>query len=393
MNKKKIIILLLNFCLIQISKAYIYDINKFIQEIEYLAIPSQKKIALIFGITGQDGSYLTPFLLDKGYFVVGTIRRSSFNNNERLESFFKKDEYKFNLSFVDGDITDYSFVNNLINSLKPDEIYNLSAQSHVKVSFDKPILTAQVNAIGTLNILEVIKNSGLIKKIKVYQASSSEIFGAPRTYPQDESTSFHPRSPYGNSKLFSYWACINYREAYGLFVSNGICYNHESPLRGDDFVTKIITKGVAKIKLGLQDKITIGNLNSKRDWGYAKDYIEAMWLMLQQDKPDDFILSTGELHSVREFIELAFKEVNIDITWQGQGINEIGLNDKTGKILVTVEPRYFRPIETETLLGNSSKAYKTFGWKPKTNFKELVRIMVQSDLKEIEYKKYCSQEK
>lgn len=342
------------------------------------------KSALIFGITGQDGAYLTKFLLHKGYKVYGVVRRSSNSNNtERLNHILQKEDenIKKNLVLLYGDITDCAAVFKIINTTKPDEIYNLAAQSHVKISFEKPNYTAQVDAIGTLNILEAIKSADLTKKTKLYQASTSELFGIAKEIPQTERTPFYPRSPYGVAKLYAYWICVNYREAYKIFACNGILFNHESPYRGENFVTRIISKDIAKIKLGLQDNLTIGNLNSKRDWGFAGDYVEAMWLILQQEKPDDFVIATGETHSVREFIELAFEQIGINIQWQGEGVNEIGVDKKTGKVLVKIDPKYFRPTEVDLLIGDANKAKNKLGWQPKVTFKELIKIMVEADIK------------
>jgi GDPmannose 4,6-dehydratase len=340
------------------------------------------KSALIFGITGQDGAYLTKFLLHKGYKVYGVVRRSSSPNTQRLDNILKNEnsELKNNLILLYGDVTDSLCVSKIINTVKPDEIYNLAAQSHVKVSFEKPLYTAQVDGIGTLNILEAIRNADLSSKTKFYQASTSELYGLVQQVPQTEKTPFYPRSPYGVAKLYAYWIVVNYRESYNIFACNGILFNHESPYRGDNFVTKAITKSVARIKLGLQDKLSIGNLNSKRDWGFAGDYVEAMWLMLQQDKPDDFVIATGETHSVREFIELAFKEIGIELIWQGSGINEVGIDKKTNKILVQIDPKYFRPAEVELLIGDASKAEQKLGWKRNIVFKDLVKMMVQRDI-------------
>ena len=342
------------------------------------------KKALITGITGQDGSYLAEFLLNKGYEVHGILRRSSSFNTGRIEHLYI-DKYiedmhntkNFYLHY--GDMTDSTNVIALIKKIKPDEIYNLAAQSHVKVSFDIPEYTANVDALGTLRILEAVHLLGL--DTKIYQASTSELYGLVQEVPQSETTPFYPRSPYGVAKLYGFWIIKNYREAYGIFASNGILFNHESPRRGENFVTRKITLAAARIKLGKQKKLYLGNLNAKRDWGHAKDYVECMWLILQNDKPDDFVIATGEMHTVREFCELAFKEVGINIHWEGEGINEKGIDAKTGNVLIEVDPQYFRPAEVNQLLGNPSKAIEKLGCNPtQTPFKILVKEMVQSDL-------------
>lgn len=342
--------------------------------------------AIIFGITGQDGTYLTKFLLEKGYKVYGVVRRSSCQNHDKLDDYLQDEALKRNLILLYGDITDSSSVQKIVGTVKPDEIYNLAAQSHVKVSFDKPAYTAQVDAVGTLYILEAIRSFDLTLKTRFYQASTSELFGKVQEIPQTEKTPFYPRSPYGVAKLYGYWIGVNYRESYNMFICNGLLFNHESPYRGDNFVTKTITRSVARIKFGLQDKLTIGNLNAKRDWGFAGDYIEAMWLMLQQEKPDDYVVATGETHSVREFIELSFKEIGKEIIWEGEGVNEIGIESGTGRILVQVDPKYFRPAEVDLLIGNPSKAETILGWKRKVTFKELVKMMVKSDLETLKRK-------
>ena len=343
------------------------------------------KKALITGITGQDGSYLAEFLLDKGYEVHGIIRRSSSFNTGRIEHLYidnyiedMHNEKNFYLHY--GDMTDSTNVISLIQKIKPDEIYNLAAQSHVKVSFDTPEYTANVDALGTLRILEAIHLLGL--KTKIYQASTSELYGLVQEVPQSETTPFYPRSPYGVAKLYGFWITKNYREAYNMFASNGILFNHESPRRGETFVTRKITLAVARIKLGKQKKLYLGNLNAKRDWGHAKDYVECMWMILQNEEPDDFVIATGEMHTVREFCELAFGEVGIKIRWEGEGVNEKGIDDKTGEVLIEVDPQYFRPTEVEQLQGNPSKAIEKLGWNPtKTKFKTLVKEMVHEDLK------------
>lgn len=339
--------------------------------------------ALIFGVTGQDGAYLAEFLLAKGYEVHGVKRRSSSFNTQRIDHLYQdRHNKKAQLKLHYGDLADSACIAKLIHEIQPDEVYNLGAQSHVRVSFDIPEYTADIDALGTLRILEAIKNSD--KKIKFYQASSSEMFGKVQEIPQSETTPFYPRSPYGCAKVFSYWITLNYREAYDIFACNGILFNHESPIRGETFVTRKITRAVAHIKQGLQDTLYLGNLDAKRDWGYAKDYVEAMWLMLQQDTPDDYVISTGETHSVREFVELAFKEVSIEIAWQGSGFDEKGIDTKTGKVIVAIDATYFRPTEVDLLIGDSSKALQKLGWKPQTTFKELVKIMVQHDLDHVD---------
>jgi GDPmannose 4,6-dehydratase len=338
------------------------------------------KKALITGITGQDGSYLTEFLLKKGYEVHGLIRRSSTFNTSRIDHIFK-DFHKKNvrLFLYFGDLSDGSNIAKLIEKIKPDEIYHLGAQSHVRVSFDMPVYTGDVTGLGTLRILEAIKDSGV--KTKFYQASSSEMFGKVMEVPQNEKTPFYPRSPYGCAKVYAYWITKNYRESYGIFACNGILFNHESPRRGETFVTKKITKGLVKIKLGLENKLYLGNLEAKRDWGYAKDYVKCMWMMLQQKRPDDYVISTGETHSVREFVEEACKILNIDLIWKGEGINEKGIIKKTGEVIIEIDPIYFRPTEVDLLVGDSSKAKNVLRWVPQTKFSKLVRLMVESDLK------------
>ena len=346
------------------------------------------KKALITGITGQDGSYLAEFLLDKGYEVHGILRRSSSFNTGRIEHLYidnyiedMHNEKNFYLHY--GDITDSTNVISLIQKIKPDEIYNLAAQSHVKVSFEIPEYTANVDALGTLRILEAVHLLGL--DTKIYQASTSELYGLVREVPQSETTPFYPRSPYGVAKLYGFWITKNYREAYNIFASNGILFNHESPRRGETFVTRKITLAVARIKLGKQKKLYLGNLNAKRDWGHAKDYVECMWLILQHDEPDDFVIATGEMHTVREFCELAFKEVGINLRWEGEGIEEKGINIETNEVLIEVDPQYFRPTEVDQLLGDPSKAIEKLGWNPtQTLFEKLVKEMVQEDLKLVE---------
>lgn len=341
------------------------------------------KVALITGITGQDGSYLTELLLEKGYEVHGIIRRHSTISTTRIDHLFENPEIGNKKLFLHyGDLTDSSNLNRLLEKIKPDEIYNLAAQSHVAVSFEVPEYTAEATGVGTLRLLDAIKENGL--KCRFYQASTSELFGGlPGTAPQSEKTPFYPKSPYGVAKLYSYWITVNYRESYNLFACNGILFNHESPRRGETFVTRKITRAVASIMAGKQEKLSLGNMDAKRDWGFAGDYVEGMWRILQQDKPGDYVLATNETHTVREFVELAFKEVGVEIKWQGTGVDEKGIDKKTGKVLVDVNPKYFRPAEVELLWGDSTKAEKELGWKRKVSFKGLVSMMVDSDMKEI----------
>ncbi|HCA43873.1 MAG TPA: GDP-mannose 4,6-dehydratase [Bacteroidetes bacterium] len=337
------------------------------------------KKAIITGITGQDGSYLSEILIDKGYEVHGIIRRSSSFNTSRIDHLYNdKDILNKKLFLHYGDLVDTSNLNRLLEKIQPDEIYNLAAQSHVKVSFELPDYTAQVDALGTLRFLDAIRETGL-KKVKFYQASTSELYGKVQEIPQNEKTPFYPRSPYGVAKIYGYWIVVNYREAYDLFACNGILFNHESPRRGETFVTRKITRAAARIKAGLQPKLKIGNLHAKRDWGYAPEYCEGMWQILQQDKADDFVLATGETHTVKEFIEKCFEILEMPVDWKGEGVNEQGVCKKTGKILVEVDEEYFRPAEVDLLIGDSTKATKTFGWNPKTKFSELVEIMTKAD--------------
>ena len=337
------------------------------------------KKALITGITGQDGSYLAELLLDKGYDVHGVVRRHSTICTERIDHLLNAPSNKGRLSIHYGDLTDSSGLFNLLMQTMPDEVYNLAAQSHVGVSFEVPEYTAEATGVGTLRFLEAIRQSGL--NCRFYQASTSELFGGiPETAPQSEKTPFYPKSPYGAAKLYSYWITVNYRESYGMFVCNGILFNHESPRRGEEFVTRKITVALAKMMAGKQEKLSLGNLNSKRDWGFAGDYVEGMWRILQQEKPGDYVLATNETHTVREFVELAFGTVDIDIEWQGTGIHEKGYCKKTGRLLVDVDPKLFRPAEVELLWGDSSKAERELGWKRKVGFRELVQMMVQADL-------------
>ncbi|KAA0958746.1 GDP-mannose 4,6-dehydratase [Planococcus sp. ANT_H30] len=338
------------------------------------------KIALITGVTGQDGSFLAEFLLEKGYEVHGVIRRSSSYNQERLEDVVNNEN--FHLHY--GDVTDTSSIIRAINEIKPDEIYNLAAQSHVRVSFDMPEYTQDVDAAGTLKILEAVRILGLIDKTRIYQASTSELYGKVQEVPQKETTPFYPRSPYGVAKIYGYWITKNYRESYNMFAVNGILFNHESERRGETFVTRKITLAAARIAQGKQKKLTLGNLESLRDWGYARDYVECMWLILQHEKPEDFVIATGEMHTVREFVELAFKQTDIEIEWFGKGIEEKGINKTTGEVIIEVDPKFFRPAEVEQLLGDPTKAKTLLGWNPtRTSFEELVQIMMKSDMEKV----------
>ncbi|HYC91968.1 MAG TPA: GDP-mannose 4,6-dehydratase [Thermoanaerobaculia bacterium] len=336
------------------------------------------KRALITGITGQDGSYLTELLLAKGYEVHGVIRRSSSFNTQRIDHLYQDPhEPVRRLILHYGDLNDASAINRILRIVRPDEIYNLGAQSHVKVSFDTPEYTAEIDAIGTLRLLEAIRELDL--RPRIYQASSSEMFGSTPP-PQNESTPFHPRSPYAVAKVFSYWAVVNYREAYGLFATNGILFNHESPRRGETFVTRKVTRAVGRIRHGLQDQLYIGNLDARRDWGYAADYVEAMWLMLQQERPDDYVIATGISHSVRELCQFAFARAGYELAWEGEGVDEKGIDHVTGRVLIEIDPRYFRPSEVDDLCGDYAKAKQELGWEPRTSFEELIGLMVESDL-------------
>jgi len=336
------------------------------------------KKALITGITGQDGSYLAEFLLEKGYEVHGIIRRASTFNTSRIDHLYTDPHVNGVKLFLHyGDLSDGSNINRILEKVRPDEIYHLGAQSHVRVSFDIPEYTGDVSGLGTLRILDAIRETGI--KTKFYQASSSEMFGKALEIPIKETTPFYPRSPYGVAKVYAYWITKNYREAYNLFACNGILFNHESPRRGETFVTRKITRGLARIKLGKEKRLYLGNLDAKRDWGYAKDFVEGMWLMLQQDKPDDYLLATNETHSVREFAEKTAKHLGFDLVWKGKGINEKGLDKKTGKTIIEIDPKYFRPAEVDILLGDYSKAKKQLGWEPKVKFDELVEIMTKAD--------------
>lgn len=343
------------------------------------------KVALITGVTGQDGAYLAELLLSKGYEVHGIKRRSSLFNTDRIDHLYQDphiDNAKFKLHY--GDLTDSTNLIRIIQQVQPDEIYNLAAMSHVAVSFETPEYTANADGIGTLRILEAIRILGLEKKTRFYQASTSELYGLVQEIPQKETTPFYPRSPYAVAKMYAYWITVNYREAYGIYACNGILFNHESPIRGETFVTRKITRALARIKLGLQDSLYLGNMDSLRDWGHAKDYVEMQWLMLQQDHPEDFVIATGVQYSVRDFVNVAAKELGIQIRWEGKGADEKGYDNASGKCIVQVDPRYFRPTEVETLLGDPSKAKQKLGWTPKTTFQELVTEMVREDLKAAE---------
>jgi len=350
------------------------------------------KRALITGVTGQDGAYLAEFLLEKGYEVHGIKRRTSLFNTDRIDHLYQ-DPHEQGRRFVlhYGDMTDSSSLVRIVQQVQPDEIYNLAAQSHVAVSFEEPEYTADSDAIGALRLLEAIRILGLEKQTRFYQASTSELYGKVQEIPQSETTPFYPRSPYGVAKLYAYWITVNYREAYGLYACNGILFNHESPIRGETFVTRKITRALAHIKLGLQDCLYLGNLDAKRDWGHARDFVEAQWLMLQVEQPEDFVIATGEQHSVREFVEAAAAELGMQMGWQGEGVDEQGF-DQDGRCLVRVDPRYFRPAEVETLLGDATKAREKLGWQPKTSFHELVAEMVREDLKEAERDELCKRE-
>ncbi|KAI0989139.1 hypothetical protein GJ496_002767 [Pomphorhynchus laevis] len=344
---------------------------------------STKKKALITGITGQDGSYLAELLLSKGYEVHGIIRRSSTFNTSRIQHLYGNptSHYEKDMHLHYGDLNDSSSLIKVLNDVQPDEVYNLAAQSHVKISFDLSEYTGDVDALGTLRILDAIRTCKLEKKIRFYQASTSELFGDAEQIPQNENTPFKPRSPYACAKLYAYWVTNNYRDAYGIYAVNGILFNHESPRRGENFVTRKITRSVAKIVLGLQDYIELGNVNSKRDWGHAKDYVEAMWLMLQQDTPDDMVIATGESHSVKEFVDECFKYIGVNISWEGTGENEVAKNTESGKIVVKINKKYYRPTEVPFLQGDASKAKKLLNWSPNYSFKDLVKEMMDEDIK------------
>ncbi|XP_015125108.1 GDP-mannose 4,6 dehydratase [Diachasma alloeum] len=343
----------------------------------------ERRVALITGITGQDGSYLAEFLLEKGYEVHGIIRRASSFNTGRIQHLYAdpKSHRHGKMKLHWGDMTDSSGLVKVISAVQPTEIYNLAAQSHVMVSFELSEYTGEVDAIGTVRLLDAIRTCGLEKKVKFYQASTSELYGGKdTTVPQNEQTPFYPRSPYACAKLYSYWIVINYREAYGLYACNGILFNHESPRRGENFVTRKITRGVAKIHVGALDVLELGNLDAVRDWGHARDYVRAMWMMLQQETPEDYVIATGESHSVREFVETAFRHVGINITWTGEGVDEVGSDKDTGRVLIRVNPKYFRPTEVVMLLGDSTKAKTKFGWQPTVTFPELVKDMLDADI-------------
>jgi GDPmannose 4,6-dehydratase len=348
------------------------------------------KRALVTGVTGQDGAYLVKFLLRKGYVVCGVKRRSSLINTARIDQLYEDphvEERHFILEY--GDMTDSTNLIRIIQEFQPTEIYNLAAQSHVKVSFETPEYTANSDALGTLRLLEAIRILKMEDRVRFYQASTSELYGLVQETPQRETTPFYPRSPYAVAKLYGFWIVKNYREAYGMFASNGILFNHESPIRGETFVTRKITRAAARIKLEMEEMLHLGNLDARRDWGYAGDYVEAMWLVLQHHEPDDFVIATGENHSVREFVEAAFKQVGITLVWNGHGLDEKGIDSETGRVVVAVHPRYFRPTEVETLLGDATRAREILGWKPQVSFVELVRRMVVSDLREAEKERLC----
>ncbi len=345
------------------------------------------KKALVTGITGQDGSYLAEILLEKGYEVHGIIRRSSSFNTGRIDHIYNNPEVSGKRFFLHyGDVTDTSNLNRLLEKIQPEEIYNLAAQSHVKVSFEVPEYTAEVDAVGTLRFLDAIRETGL--KTKFYQASTSELYGKVQAIPQDEKTPFYPRSPYGVAKIYGYWIIVNYREAYNIFACNGILFNHESPRRGETFVTRKITLAAARIVLGLQDTLTLGNLNAKRDWGYAPEFCEGMWRILQQDVAEDFVLATGETHEVRTFVDAAFQELDIELEWKGEGVNERGISKKNGKVLVEVDPKYYRPTEVDLLIGNPAKAKQKLGWEATTKFADLAKLMARADFEKVKKRGY-----
>ncbi|EIC19742.1 GDP-mannose 4,6-dehydratase [Thiorhodovibrio frisius] len=349
--------------------------------------------ALITGITGQDGAYLAEFLLDKGYIVHGIKRRSSLFNTDRIDHLYQ-DPHQSGRRFVlhHGDMTDSSSLIRIMQQVQPDEIYNLAAQSHVAVSFEEPEYTADSDGLGALRLLEAIRILGLEKKTRFYQASTSELYGQVQEVPQRETTPFYPRSPYAVAKLYAYWITVNYREAYGIYACNGILFNHESPIRGETFVTRKITRGLARIKLGLQEQIYLGNMDAKRDWGHAKDYVRMQWMMLQQEQPEDFVIATGKQYSVRDFVEIAAREIGIHLRWEGQAVDEKGYDQSSGACLIEVDPRYFRPTEVETLLGDPSKAKEKLGWQPEIRFEQLVAEMMREDLKEAERDALCNRE-
>jgi len=349
-----------------------------------------QKIALITGITGQDGAYLAEFLLNKGYYVHGIKRRSSQFNTDRIDHLYQdihETDIRFFLHY--GDLTDSTNLIRIIQQVQPDEIYNLAAQSHVQVSFETPEYTANVDAVGTLRLLDAVRIIGLTAKTRIYQASTSELFGKVQETPQKETTPFYPRSPYAAAKIYAYWITVNYREAYGIYACNGILFNHESPIRGETFVTRKITRAAARIKLGLQENLYLGNLDTKRDWGYAGDYVKAMWMILQQEQPDDYVIATGETHSVREFVGLAFRNAGIDIVWRGSGLDEKGIDAASGTEIVHIDPHYFRPTEVELLLGDPTKAREKLGWQSETSFEKLVSMMVAADIENAERDLLC----
>ena len=354
---------------------------------------ASRKTALITGITGQDGAYLAELLLEKGYEVHGLKRRASSFNTDRIDHLYQDPhEIDRRLILHYGDLTDSTNLIRVIQEIQPDEIYNLAAQSHVAVSFEVPEYTANADALGSLRILEAIRILGLENRTRFYQASTSELYGEVQEIPQTETTPFYPRSPYAVAKLYAYWITVNYREAYGMYACNGILFNHESPIRGETFVTRKITRAVARIKLGLQEQLFLGNLDARRDWGHARDYVEMQWLMLQQEKPQDFVIATGEQYSVRDFVNAAANELGINIRWEGDGVNEKGIDEQSGRCIVAVDPRYFRPTEVETLLGDPSKAKRELGWVPQTSFQSLVSEMVREDLKVAERDELCRRE-
>ena len=349
-----------------------------------------KKKALITGVTGQDGAYLVEFLINKGYEVHGIKRRASSFNTSRIDHLYQDPHVKErNLYLHYGDLTDSTNLIRIMQQVRPDEVYNLAAQSHVAVSFESPEYTANADALGTLRLLEAIRILNLENKTKFYQASTSEMFGKVHESPQTEKTPFYPRSPYGVAKVYAYWMCVNYREAYGIYASNGILFNHESPIRGETFVTRKITRAVARIKLGLQNKLFLGNLDARRDWGHARDYVDAQWRILQHQHADDFVIATGKQYSVREFVNTAFKEIEIDIEWVGNGENEVGKNKSNGDVLIAIDKNYFRPTEVDSLLGNASKAYEKLGWQAQTSFEDMVAEMVREDIRDAEKDELC----
>lgn len=354
---------------------------------------SKKKIALVSGVTGQDGAYLSEFLLNKGYIVHGIKRRSSLFNTQRVDHLYS-DPHEADTDFFMhyGDLTDATNIIRIIQETKPDEIYNLAAQSHVQVSFETAEYTGNADALGTLRLLEALRILKMEDRVRFYQASTSELYGKAWEVPQKETTPFYPRSPYAVAKLYSYWITVNYREAYGIFACNGILFNHESPIRGETFVTRKITRAVARIKLGLQKTLYLGNLDARRDWGFAGDYVEAMWLMLQQGEPEDYVIATGKTHTVREFCEVAFGEAGYRLDWQGKGVEEKGIDKESGEVLIAVDKKYFRPTEVDILQGDASKAYNMLSWRPRVGFTELIRMMVESDLEEAEHEAMCLRE-